>query len=104
MTSGRNPFAYNSFPYWTASGLPFTWQTRTCDGILNLNGGYAWCTSITYNWRAFGLDVLFYTVVGYVLLPFYQHRALTRAMKNNPVSFVVNGIEIVRRIVRVSSS
>jgi hypothetical protein len=49
------------------SGFPFFWETRFCVAILSILGGFG-CSPLSYNWLAFALDVLFYTIVGYGLL------------------------------------
>ena len=67
---GNWVFNFGGTLYWEwGYGFPFPWITGGCpppgSGIL------ARCVPIGYNWLVFGLDVLFYTAVGYGFLLVY---------------------------------
>jgi hypothetical protein len=51
-------------------GLPFAWKFGGCPGPHIL---MACVLDITYDWAAFGLDVLFYTTMGYGLILVYKN-------------------------------
>ena len=50
-------------------GFPLVWKTGLgCPGPHLQFDSLRLCTPITYNWVAFGLDAIFYTVIGYALI------------------------------------
>jgi hypothetical protein len=84
-------------------GLPFAWRFGGCPGPHIL---MACVLDITYDWAAFGLDVLFYATIGYGLILVYknyQARKLYQANRSMEKEPEVAGGKTAHPLLRFSN-